>query len=213
MIKPVTLRQKIQRLRDLHAVQNLMGRYEYLHAANLNQQTPGLFAQKAAGVKLENGARGIYLGIAGVSRFFGDLAKGMGAGAGQLHLHLSTTPVIEVAGDGHTAQGVWISPGVETSPPNDDKPASALWAWIKYGADFIKEDGEWRIWHLHMYRVFMAPYDKSWTEVNPAPAKQAADADRPNSYDWVYRTTVAPENVPAPPTPYEAWDDARAYVK
>jgi SnoaL-like domain len=213
MNKSVTLQQKIQRLQDLGAIRNLMGRYEYLHAANLHGQTPELFAQKAAGVRLENGARGIYLGTEGITRFFGDLAKGMGDGAGQLHLHLSTTPVIEVAADGQTAQGVWISPGVETSPGKDDKAASALWAWIKYGVDFIKEDTQWKIWHLHMYRVFMAPYDKSWTEVNPAPAKQAPDADRPNSYDWVYRTTVAPENVPAPPMPYAAWDESRSYVK
>jgi hypothetical protein len=207
-----TLEQKVQRLIDVHEIQNLMSRYEYLHAANLHLESVALFAQKTAGVRLENGARGVYEGLAGIGRFFGDLAKGMGDGVGQLHLHTSTTPVIEVAGDGRTAQGVWISPGVETSPARNGNPATAAWAWVKYGIDFVKEEGQWRFWHFHMYRIFFTPYNKAWTEIEPAPAQKAASADRANTYDWVYRTTVPPENVPAPPTPYESWDEARAYV-
>lgn len=209
----MTLQEKIQRLTDLRALQNLMSRYEYLHAANMHAQTVELFARKTPGVKLENGARGIYDGLEGVQRFYGDLAKGMGDNVGHLHLHTSTTPVMEVARDGKTAQSVWISPGVETGPPKEGREAMAAWAWIKYGVDFVKEDGAWRLWHLRMYRIFMAPYNKSWVEVVPAPAGKAPSADRPNSYDWVYRTTVSPQNVPAPPTPYDTWDESRAYVK
>jgi hypothetical protein len=213
MPKLLTIHQKLQLLSDIHEIQNLMSRYEYLHVANMHQETTELFAQRSPGVKLENGARGIYLGIEGVRRFYGDLSKGMGDNIGHLHLHTSTTPVIEVAGDGETAQGVWVSPGVETSPAKDGGQPSAMWAWIKYGVDFIKEGGEWRIWHLHMYRLFITSYDKSWAEGEPAPAKQAADADRANSYDWVYRRTARAENVPLPPVPYERWDESRSYVK
>lgn len=43
-----------------------------------------------------------------------------------VHLQLLTTPVIQVAKDGETARGVWISPGIEGSG----------WNWLKYGADF-----------------------------------------------------------------------------
>ena len=44
---------------------------------------------------------------------------------------------------------------------------NGLWAWMKYGAIFKKEDGQWKIWHLHTYSIFMCPYDKCWTEVEP----------------------------------------------
>jgi hypothetical protein len=33
---------------------------------------------------------------------------------------------------------------------------------MKYGADFKKEEGRWKIWHMHVYGLFMAPYDRSW---------------------------------------------------
>jgi hypothetical protein len=207
------LEDKIDRLLAAHEIQNLMSRYEYLHMANLHAETIQLFAQDTPGVRLENGARGVYEGLAGVRRFYGDLAKGMANPVGQLHLHTSTTPVIEVAGDGKTAQGVWVSPGVETSPAKDGGEPSAMWAWIKYGVDFVKEADEWKIWRLHMYRIFMTPYDKSWADVDPAPARQSPSADRPNTYDWVYRRTVRPENVPAPPEPYRTWDDSQSFVK
>lgn len=26
-----------------------------------------------------------------------------------------------------------------------------MWFWEKYGADFVKEDGEWKLWHIQMY--------------------------------------------------------------
>ncbi len=87
--------------------------------------------------------------------------------------------MIEVGADGETAKGIWIMAGLESGlmdpevakgvPPwvlsggdVDGKPVWAHWVWCKYGVDFIKQDGEWRIWHFRCYEVARAPFNRDW---------------------------------------------------
>jgi len=73
-------------------------------------------------------------------------------GAGSEHtMHTQETPVIEVAGDGKTAKGIWYSIGMSArGVVADDGKTSVVtsWMWERYGVDFIKENGAWKIWHL-----------------------------------------------------------------
>jgi SnoaL-like domain len=217
---------EIQRLMDAHQIQQLMSRYEYLHTAGMNQESADLFATKTPGVKVEIAHLGIYDGSEGIYRFFVGAGGYHGKQTGILILHALTTPVIEVAGDGKTAQGVWLSPGVESAPNAAEKGGiMSYWAWIKYGADFVKEDGQWKFWHFHVYRIFESPYNKSWSDPStPADWKAqrakmiqsmpaAVRPDRPNNYEWLYGPKETIENIPAPPQPYQTWDESRAYVK
>jgi hypothetical protein len=207
----LTVEQELDRLLAVHEIQNLMSKYEYFHVAGMDEAVIGLFAQKTPGTKLEIN-RGLYEGIEGVRKFVMATAKGEGDRIGHLHLHTLTTPVIEVATDGRTAQGVWVSPGVETAPgPNGQ--FSAGWSWLKYGVDFVKEDGVWKFWHFHLYRIFSAPYNESWAS-QPAPTPRTApEADRPATFYAGYTPATKMENIPAPPAPYDTWDETRAYVK
>jgi hypothetical protein len=82
---------------------------------------------------------------------------------GLAYMHTLTTPVIEVAEDGETAKGVWISPGYMTMPYRER--LRAFWHWDRYGVDFIKEDGKWKIWHFFVGREFTSPYEKSWVDI------------------------------------------------
>jgi len=68
-------------------------------------------------------------------------------GIGSMIMHTLTTPIIEVAGDGRTAKGMWYSPGQVTEIGSDGKPI-AMWMWEKYGVDFVKEGGKWKLWHI-----------------------------------------------------------------
>jgi hypothetical protein len=66
-------------------------------------------------------------------------------------MHTQETPVIEVAGDGKTAKGIWYSIGLAVRGSVDENGNTSVgtgWMWEKYGVDFIKEDGGWKIWHL-----------------------------------------------------------------
>lgn len=103
-------------------------------------------------------------------------------------IHTQTTAIIEVAGDGKTAKGVWYSPGIANSAVIKDDGTvgkSGMWFMEKYGADFVKEDGEWKLWHIQMY------YDNT-----PEPWGEEGE-------------TLGMPNMPEPtrpnPDPYQAW--------
>jgi len=79
-----------------------------------------------------------------------DIPENLGAGD-EYVMHTQETPVIEVAGDGKTAKGIWYSIGLAVRgsvAPDGTTSTSTQWMWEKYAVDFIKEDGEWKIWHL-----------------------------------------------------------------
>ena len=74
-------------------------------------------------------------------------------GVGQLLMHVTTTSIIEVADDGQTAKCFWYSPGLvaETGQKGNT-------IWEAYGADFVKEGDEWKLWHLHMFTDFTGSF-------------------------------------------------------
>ena len=74
-------------------------------------------------------------------------------GVGQLLLHVTTTAIIEVAEDGQTAKAFWYSPGMIA-----ESGQSGNTIWEAYGVDFVKEDGVWKMWHLHMFTDFMGGF-------------------------------------------------------
>jgi hypothetical protein len=79
-----------------------------------------------------------------------DIPANVGAG-NEYVMHTQETPVIEVAGDGKTAKGLWYSIGIGVRPnvkSDGTYTKSTEWMWEKYAVDFIKEDGKWKIWHL-----------------------------------------------------------------
>jgi hypothetical protein len=67
-------------------------------------------------------------------------------------MHTLTTPIIEVAGDGKTAKGMWYSPGQVTEVGQDGKPM-AMWMWEKYGADFERRWQVETLAHSHVHRL------------------------------------------------------------
>lgn len=111
------LQKMVQKLDDTREIANLMGRYNYLHEVKPGaEHAKHLFAQKARDISTEVAASGVYVGKAGVFRR-DNLPKPAGPPPdrkGVMIIHTLTTPVIEVAGDGKAAKGIWISPGVET---------------------------------------------------------------------------------------------------
>ena len=74
---------------------------------------------------------------------------------GTVFSHDLTTPLITVADDLQTARGLWWSPGAEcfAEMGNAGKPIP-LWCWAKYHNDFIKVDGQWKVWHTHFYTIW-----------------------------------------------------------
>ena len=112
-----------------------------------------------------------------------------------LNLNALTTPVIEVAGDCETARAVWVCPGMEGMQP----------VWVKYACDFKKQDGEWKIWHLHVYGLLTGLEAKETFTPNTAASR---GADKPPTTNWEYsNTTKYIPYEPEPPQPYDTWSD------
>jgi hypothetical protein len=66
-------------------------------------------------------------------------------------IHTQEDPIIEIAGDGQTAKGMWytIGLGVRAKVDKTGKTStSTSWMWEKYACDFIKENGKWKMWHF-----------------------------------------------------------------
>lgn len=223
-----TLVKEVQRQNAVTAVQNLMGRYTYYQFADKQLETAALYALKTPGVKVELPSGQPAIGGAAVKAFYEKSAQTKKAD-GQFHLHPMQTPVVEIAGDGKTAKGVFLSLGAGAHSGDD----AGVWAWVRYGVDFIQEEGEWKIWHLHAYPIFSTSYYKSWTDSareraagggKPAmaqgaggppagapPGAQSGPANTNRVEPWSYNGKGLPPLEPVPPMPYETFDPATAY--
>lgn len=62
-------------------------------------------------------------------------------------VHTLVTDIIEVADDGMSARGSFITPGVIHSVLNDDGKRYCNILWERYGSDFVFEDGKWVYLH------------------------------------------------------------------
>lgn len=225
------IEHELMRVQAVTEIQNLMGRYEAIHIGQYIQKTWELYARHTPNTWMDISNWGVFVGIDSIKRAWtqgqigvvddfnppgpgqGGAPQGQPPGPGQgeaqegqpprpfkmLAEHPLTTPVIQVAGDGQTAKALWFSPGMEMGG----------WAYGKYGIDFVKEDGMWRIWHLKWFRVFITPWDQSYTESQDPPPIGDRKPDRPiqwhkpfNSDDWVE------EPVPPAPKPYHTWTEA-----
>ena len=215
---PKSLAERVERLEAVHEIQNLMGPYSYRGSAGIRDVGLDMWAKHTAGTRVNVPSFGCYDGFEGVKRLMDAHECVEGDRTGQMYMHPLTTPVIEVAGDGKTAKGVWISPGQEVTPGGTGK-LTAYWAWLKYGADFVKEDGKWKLWHLNVFGIFLTPYDKPWTEqaLPPYTGKitlpDELKPDKVTTYWTTYSPTGKQEFAPEPPEPYETWDESTSYVK
>lgn len=171
-------------------VQNVMSKHAYYHAAGMHlEELENIWVDENgpnADTATFASPAWIMHGIVGVKKYYGqanqdnkvkeleDLSKlypeienipeNLGAGH-EYAIHTNTTPIIEVAGDGKTAKGIWYSPGIGLSARinGTDISYGGTFFWEKYGADFIKEDGEWKMWHCQMWYDWTPSFPTSMT--------------------------------------------------
>ena len=68
----------------------------------------------------------------------------------------NSTPLVEIAADGKTAQGVWYTIAQETVGRPEGR-SEAMWRGEKLAADFVKEPEGWKIWHLVIANDYFNP--------------------------------------------------------
>ena len=201
------LTHEVARLRALNDIQNLMGAYTVNHLPKNLHDHVELFAMERDDISVEVGDRGLYVGPEAVRTLFGRQFKM--ALEGNLLIHYLATPMIEVAGDGETAKGVWRSPGIEAVVMlGDDKP-TPQWSFGSYAVDFFKLDGRWKIWRLHWFRAIKCRFDKGWLDDltmafgGPLPGSPHL---QPTTYHNPYTPSAMQDSIPSGPKPYQSYD-------
>jgi hypothetical protein len=143
-----------QRAGDVVAIENVMSLHFWYHAAMMNDvEIEKCWAQKTDGVTWAQNS-GYWKGLAVIKKNYGSHVNPEDT-KGQLALHPQSTPVIEIAADRKTAKGIWYTVGIIGGAQGGK--ASGSWMWERYGVDFVNEDGQWKIWHMHIYTDFGFP--------------------------------------------------------
>lgn len=213
-----TLEQKVQALWDEREVRQLMATYVQYGYSRSWENVPGLFADRDD-IWIDCEGFGIFDGPKGIHTFFVDWHHSMeGDGRGMFALHLLTTDIVEVALDGQTARGLWISPGAESRRRADGGGLEAYWIWGMYAIDFIKENGVWKFWHFRIPHLFVCDYHHSWVDVDRLPMGSGIGndgrptADRPSSFPPTFfgseKRTAAFFD---PPRPYRTEADLKGF--
>lgn len=165
------------RAHDRAAVENLFGRYMTLHNAFRDPEIIPMWVKKGTpDVRAQYSNNGVYTNWDNIMSYHAQRPNP----PGKLIYHFVASPIIEVAADGKTAKGMWLMSGLESglTAPESAKGApdfmyeknvtvdgKKVWmhtVYAKYGVDFIKQDGEWKIWHFHCFEVARAPYGLGW---------------------------------------------------
>ena len=193
--------QMIQRVTDVLEIRNIMAKHAYYHSKGMHvQELAEIWVQKPENQATASFGQnwGYNVGMKRIDAYYGqgsvennkrDLealaaadpsieVKPENYGMGSMVIHALTAPYVEVAVDGQTAQGLWYSPGA-VGGVHPDGTASGMLMYEKYGVDFIKEDGEWKIWHLFVGTDFSTPPGEGFggpteleREKNPPPPGQ-----------------------------------------
>jgi hypothetical protein len=238
----LSLEQQIQRLNDIREIENLMAKHVYYHALLKNkEELLDLWVRETPEPHFAQN-QGYYVGYESLMHYYGELnikmqweqlkalnkvypeveVKEENLGAGAFQVHALTTSIIEVAGDGQTAKGIWYTPGA-IAMVGPDGNARGSWIWERYGVDFAREDGEWKIWHLHCYTDFMSASNEDWAASKKDAPMGMGDDDgsgapeglpRPDREEVTYRTYTpkqVPQDLPRIPEPYYTFSETFSY--
>lgn len=232
------LEEKMERQEDYRQILNLMGRYQYLFTAGSSARIAReLYAADMPGNHCEYGPLGVFAGEKAIE-FFDQVTENFCTGKdhtddGVLEIHQITTPVIEIAGDGKTAKGMWMSTG-SMMMANEGPDGTFLWDVGKYAVDFIKLDSGWKIWHLHVCDLWRSPFGvdpvvnrkplEPWTtrEMIDEYNRRAAAGedvrpqgfpipDAPTTFHYIYSSDAPGPALPPPPEPYYTFSETFSY--
>ncbi len=140
-------------------------------------------------------------------------------GAGPFFNLPNSTPLIEIAEDGGTAKAIWYCHG--SYADLESTGIQSHWTWGYYTADLVKEDGQWRFWHLAWLNDIDTLCGQTWVKENvPYPeeedfkclkAPQLPEPNRPGIL-WEYYTPRRRfAGTPRLPEPYKTFSETFSY--
>ena len=236
-----TSEQLVGRFEDQRDLRNIMGKISYCCVLKREKDIFPLFWSGREDVCLGVND-GWYQGPAAVKGYFdafyartlyttrvlkelypeklGDKTEEEAYGVAMMNIKPVDTAVIEVAGDGATAKGVWYVRGshneLTTSGP------VAYWTFGVFAVDFVREDGAWKIWHMQYLEDLNTPQGKAWgkKEVESYPPMAGYENIQPfvkpePTTKVCLRAYYSPDRpftpLMEPPAPYETFAETFSY--
>ena len=235
-----TTEQLVQRWEDQRAIKNLMGKFANLVLLNREGEVYSSFWAAAEDTCLGFND-GYYVGKEAVSGYYkacedrnmlvaktlqarfpeqmGDKSDEEIYGVGPFKVRPLYNPVIEVAGDGKTAKGLWSCQGAHNEVGTAGPVSN--WTWGYFAVDFMKEADGWKIWHMLYVNDVDCICGQSWGKPEqPYPELPEFAALGDFKYpEYTVKKTVrekyTPDRpitlTPAIPVPYETFADTFSY--
>ena len=227
----IDLMHMAQIVEDIRIIERIMGRFTFLNCYKRHTEQFAEWSSNEPTLTLNNGK---YVGYEAVKSFMVDYNNAQTKWANEVMRKLHpeelggksdeeiwavgsntvltfTTPLIEVALDGHTAKGLWYVFGTTTEVYSEGP--KAMWNMGKCGVDFIKEDGNWKIWHLNLVTDMACPLDGNWGTDAPY-AHEGVELPAPTekgkfyeSYSKEYVSSLTPKL----PIPYDTFANTFSY--
>ncbi len=234
------LEARVARLEAIAQIQNVMSRHAWYYGAGQHaRELEEIWARKAPDI-CWGSDQGWWVGRALLQDYYVDYfdrfrARDLKAfsalhpevadepanlGAGSSMMHTNSTPVIEVAGDGRTAKGMWYSIGQVTQTPGGRQ--TPVYMWERYAVDFINEGGQWKIWHFFVHTDWSAGPGQGWADGNAAMGPPPGGGQAGESGGAPAPTVPAPASMargrfappaefPRVPLPYRRFGETFSY--
>ncbi len=229
--------EALSRAYDVYQIKNVMGRHAYYHALGTHRAELDEIWSSREDISWGNN-QGFWIGRETLYSYYADAkdkqdeatlrwmakinpnidVKPENFQLGALLMHSLTTPLIEIAEDGETAQGMWYSLGQVTNAGLDGE-ATGMWMHERYAVDFIRENDQWKIWHFFVGTDLSCEAGKPFSgEMRPADPV-AADAMReimealpkPTIAKEVYHCKYGWHEEPHFPVPYATHTSELSY--
>ena len=145
-----TPHEMLDRIMDVEACKALVCRQIYNYNSGRNADSlKWLWVQEEENRKTASYAShwGFYTGMESIEKYYVNAcAETVQKHKGVSLFRAVNTPVVYIAKDGKTAQGMWLMDGEETWE-RQDGTVDALHLFGRVAVDFVRESDGWKIWH------------------------------------------------------------------
>lgn len=181
------LEAKLAAVHDIQEIKKLQRAYGYYLDNRRWDEIVDLFSSNTESLEISDS--GVYLGKAGVERFFkGFLGRGgLPPGAGALGVHMQLQGVVNLDPGVNTAKGRWQCIMLLAVPYNNQ--LTAMLGYGVYDVEYIKENSTWAFKKMHFYLTFRTPLADGWVKTPVVHSMARGTPDKPTT---VYQ-------------PYPAW--------
>lgn len=169
------LETELASVHDIQEIEKLQRVYGFYLDNRMWDDVVDLFSDNTESLEISDS--GVYLGKAGVKRFFKEFLGrgGLPPMPGALGTHMQHQGVVNLDPGGVTAKGRWQCV-IWLATFLNNKLSAGLGHGV-YEDEYIKENNIWKFKKMHFYLVFRTPLDEGWvkTPVVLSMAKGSAD--------------------------------------